>query len=289
MLINKMSASLREHQDACLILLKEFDRVCKLLNIRYVLFAGTLLGAVRHKGFIPWDDDLDILMFRSDYERFLLEAEKHLNRDLFFLQKEFSNHWPMFFSKLRLNRTTCLEKYYTKDLQEHNGIYIDIFPCDNAAKTAFGRKLQFASSKIIIAKSLYKRGYETDNVFKKIFMLMCRFVPNKPLLQFVKKSSFDGEYVHTFFAAASDFDKNVISKGIFENIILCKFEDGEFYIPKKYDELLTKLYGDYMILPNETERSVKKHAIFVDTENSYENYRDFHRSLKFDNYTKSIR
>ena len=158
MLFNKMSASLREHQDACLILLKEFDRVCKLLNIRYVLFAGTLLGAVRHKGFIPWDDDLDILMFRSDYERFLLEAEKHLNRDLFFLQKEFSNHWPMFFSKLRLNRTTCLEKYYPKDLQEHNGIYIDIFPCDNAAKTAFGRKLQFASSKIIIAKSLYKRG-----------------------------------------------------------------------------------------------------------------------------------
>ena len=89
MLVNENRASLREHQEACLVILKEFDRVCKLLNIRYFLFAGTLLGSIRHKGFIPWDDDLDVLMLRSDYDRFLAEAERILDNEKFFLQKEF--------------------------------------------------------------------------------------------------------------------------------------------------------------------------------------------------------
>ena len=289
MLINENGASLREHQEACLVLLKEFDRVCKLLNIRYCLFAGTLLGAVRHKGFIPWDDDLDVLMLRDDYVRFISQAEGLMDSKVFYLQKEFSVRWPMFFTKLRLNNTTCLEKHHPKDFEEHHGIYIDIFPCDNAKNSALGRKLQYFSSKVVIAKSLYKRGYETNNILKKIFMLLCRVLPQKPFLKVVKGNSSNGEYVHTFFAAASDFDKNIIPKRIFEDNIIAEFEDGKFYIPKQYDELLNKLYGDYMVLPNEVDRAKKKHAVFVDTKNSYEKYRDFHNNLKFDNYTKSIR
>ena len=80
------------HQAALLRLLRELDRVCKQLNIPYVLYAGTLLGAVRHEGFIPWDDDLDILMLREDYRRFLDEAPALLDADTFYLQKEFSGH-----------------------------------------------------------------------------------------------------------------------------------------------------------------------------------------------------
>ena len=91
-------ATIRDHQLALLTLLEEFDRVCKALDIPYVLFAGSLLGAVRHQGFIPWDDDLDIMMKRADYERFLKEANTVLDKDKFFLQKEFSEHWQMFFS-----------------------------------------------------------------------------------------------------------------------------------------------------------------------------------------------
>ena len=68
------------HQQALLQILREFDRVCRALNIPYVLFAGTMLGAVRHRGFIPWDDDLDVMMLRSDYERFLAQAEDILDR-----------------------------------------------------------------------------------------------------------------------------------------------------------------------------------------------------------------
>ena len=85
-------SSLLEHQQALYLLLEEFDRVCKKIDVSYILFAGTLLGAVRHQGFIPWDDDLDVLMLRKDYERFLAEANMHLNVEKFFFQKEFSEH-----------------------------------------------------------------------------------------------------------------------------------------------------------------------------------------------------
>ena len=148
------TATLAEHQQALYVVLCELDRICDKLNIPYFLFAGSLLGAVRHQGFIPWDDDLDIIMMRQDYERFLNEAPQILDCENFYVQAEFSDHWPMFFSKLRLNGTTCLEKYYPKDPLVHQGVYIDIFPCDNAFSGKFGSLVQFLCSKVIIAKSL---------------------------------------------------------------------------------------------------------------------------------------
>lgn len=288
MLNNGSGSSLREHQEACLVLLNEFDRVCKELNITYVLFAGTLLGAARHQGFIPWDDDLDVLMSRKDYEILISNADKFLDNK-FFLQREFSDHWPMFFSKLRLNGTTCLEKYHAKDKKEHHGIYIDIFPYDNAANTKFARKMQFLASKIVIAKSLDKRGYETASFIKKVFIIVCKLLPKRLFLKIAKSKNGDSKYVHTFFAASSDFEKNVFLRKHFEEKELMAFEGKEYFVPKLYDEILIKLYGNYMVLPSEEERSIKKHAIFVDTKNSYEVYSELHNDMKFLDRTESIR
>lgn len=282
-------ASLQEHQTALLKLLVEFDRICTTLNIPYILFAGTMLGAVRHQGFIPWDDDLDVLMLREDYERFLNEAEQALDQNEFYLQKEFSEHWPMFFSKLRLNNTTCLEKYHPKDPDIHQGVYIDIFPCDSSAKSNWVRKLQFYASKVVIAKSLLKRGYETDNLDKKMFMGVCRFLPLSPFLWFTKKGGCDSEYVHSFLGAASRFSKNVYPREIFRERIDVDFEGGAYPVPVEYDRLLKIIYGDYMQLPPPEQRVVKKHAVLVDLDNSYEQYRDYHKNMKFDIHTKSIR
>lgn len=282
-------SQLQEHQQALFILLREFDRVCRQLDIRYVLFAGTLLGSVRHKGFIPWDDDLDVLMPREDYERLMREANHVLDRQRFYLQKEFSAHWPMFFSKLRLNNTTCLEKYHPKDPMIHQGIYIDIFPCDNAAKTEIGRKFQFLCSKVVIAKALDRRGYETDSKKKKLFMLLCRLLPGKLFHKLAIRGSGDSKMVHSFFAAASDYHKNVYNRELFEGFISGSFEDGEFPVPKEYDLLLTQLYGDWRTLPPEEDRVCKQHAIFIDLHNSYENYAHYRDNMSFDVHTRSIR
>ena len=283
------TASVVEHQSALLKLLTEFDRVCSLIGVKYQLFAGTLLGSVRHKGFIPWDDDLDILMMREDYDKFLSEAEKYLDTEVFFLQKEFSKHWPMFFSKLRLNGTACIEKYRPRDPLVHQGIYIDIFPCDDAKATAFGRKIQFLSSKVVIAKSLDRRGYETKSRKKKLFMALCRLLPMKPFFNIVKNGKKNGKELHSFLAAAHSYSKNLYPRELLQNTVMGEFEGGKYPIPADFDTLLQTLYGEYMVLPSPEERKMKQHAIFVDTENSYENYLDLVKEIEFDGLTKSIR
>jgi len=281
--------ALQDHQNALLALLKEFDRVCRELEIPYVLFAGTMLGAVRHQGFIPWDDDLDVLMFRRDYERLLREGERILDREKFFLQKEFSPHWPMFFSKLRLNGTTCLEKYHPKDPEIHQGVYMDIFPCDDAAKTEWGRKFQFLCSKVVIAKALDRRGYETDSKKKKIFMAICRILPGKLFHRWAIGGKKDSPMVHSFFAAASGYAKNVYPRQLLAQQTTACFEDGKYPIVGEYDRLLTQLYGDWQTLPPEEERVCKQHAILVDLEHSYEAYAGYRDDMTFDVYTRSIR
>lgn len=287
---NTENATLEEHQKALYNLLEEFDRVCKILDISYFLFAGTLLGAIRHQGFIPWDDDLDILMMREDYEYFLKNANDYLNMEKFYLQKEFSEHWPMFFSKLRLNGTACLEKYHPKDIKTHQGIYIDIFPCDNAFDNRLCRKMQFYISKIVISKALAQRGYETDCFLKKVALKGCNLLPNPPFLRFTKLiGKSNSRYVHTFLAASSKYGKCIFPREWFDKTINIDFEGGKYPVPKDYDKILTRLYGNYMKLPSEEERKYKVHAILVDVNHSYKIYEHYRDNMKFTEFTRSIR
>ena len=279
----------QKHQQALLTLLEEFDRVCKVLNIPYVLFAGSLLGAVRHEGFIPWDDDLDVLMLRQDYERLLSEAESVLNTERFYLQKEFSDHWPLFFSKLRLNHTACLEKYHPKDPNIHQGIYIDIFPCDNCLGSALGRKVQFLASKVVIAKALNRRGYDTPSKLKRIFMAVCSCLPTVPFLKLAKKGKPNSQYVHGFFGGAHGFEKSVFRRQWFAQQSVKIFEGKQYPVPSEYDALLSTLYGDYMRLPSECERKIKQHALLVDFERSWEAYEHYRDDMTFEINTRSIR
>lgn len=116
-------------------ILNDFDSFCRSNNIQYSLAYGTVLGAVRHKGFIPWDDDLDVMMTRENYNKFLW---LYKDNEKYTLQKE-QIDYPLYFSKLRKNETTFIEniKYRKKWKNIHQGIYIDIFPEDKVAKNKF--------------------------------------------------------------------------------------------------------------------------------------------------------
>lgn len=281
-------STLKEHQAVLLELLKEFDRVCKKHNIPYVLFCGSALGAVRHKGIIPWDDDLDVSMLREDYERFLKVAPSEL-KEQYFLQEAFSEHWPMYFSKLRKNNTACLEKYHPKDKKIHQGIYIDLFPCDNAADTEKKRIWQFRASRVVVAKSLWKRGYETDSKRKKLVMLLCRLLPLKPFYNYAKGVKWkDSEHVHTFLACTSNPKKGTYLRKWFEETVEMDFEGMKFPVSAHYDELLTTLYGDYMTIPDEEDRKIKVHAILVDTKRDYTEFEDYRNGMTWDVYTRNI-
>ena len=272
-------ATLEEHQKAMYKLLVVFDKVCRELNIRYFLFSGTLLGAVRHQGFIPWDDDLDVLMLREDYEHLMREAPAFFEKENLFLQQEHSEHFPMFFSKLRINGTTCLEPYYPKDNEMHQGVYMDIFPCDNAYNSKIGRWLQFAASKIVIAKALDAEGYVTNSKLKKAVMCVSRCFPRTPFQRIVEGPKKQTKFKHSFFGGSSRINRSVYPSDIFSNSIELPFEAGSFWCPQRYDVLLEILYGDYMKIPTPEERKYKRHAILVDLKNSYEKYADYRENV----------
>ena len=278
------------HKDILLDMLQVVDAICQKHNIRYTLFAGTALGAVRHQGFIPWDDDLDIVMLRSDYDRFLEIAETELDQEKYYLQKEFSAHWPMFFSKLRKNNTACIERYIPKDDETHQGIYIDIFPCDNLSDSCVIRKIQFLASKVVIAKSLDRRGYLTDSILKKVFIAVCRCLPLRLMYKITcANNSKNTKFVHTFLGASSKYKKSVYPREWFTNISYMKFADKEYPVSAHYDALLTQLYGDYMTPHTPDERKCKVHADLVDTEKSYTEYLEWQKQQKITVYTRSIR
>lgn len=285
-----MGYDLREHQQVMLEMLREVDRICKKHQIQYTLFAGTLLGAVRHQGFIPWDDDLDIVMLRPEYERFLKIAAQEIDTRAFYLQAEFSSHWPMFFTKLRRNGTACIERYVPKDYDTHMGVYIDIFPCDNLYDQPLLRKMQFWASKLVIAKALSARGYSTDNIKKKLFILLSHLFPRKILASFVRNERGNHtKKVHTFFAASSKYSKNIYPREWFLETKKLLFEGYEFPAPRQYHEILMQLYGDYQVPTPVSERGKKVHGEIVDLSHPYTLYRDVQKNLKIKEFTRSIR
>ncbi len=282
-------ATIKEHQAVLLEILEEFDRVCKKHDIPYILFAGSALGAVRHQGFIPWDDDLDIALLREDYDR-LMKLNPDEWNPAYYMQCEYSDHWPIHFSKLRKNNTTCLEKYHPKDNQIHQGIYVDVFPIDSASKNSLIRKLQFISSKIVQAKSFYKRGYETNSLAKKMVMVFSRLLPLRLFHNIVTlRSNKTSKLVHSFLGGSINFKKGIFERNWFTETVQVPFETLLVPISSHYNELLTMQYGDYMTLPSEEDRKQKVHAILVDTEKNYTEYVHYRDKMNFDVLTKSIR
>ena len=139
-----------------LLIVSEVKRVCDEEHIPYFIIGGTALGAVRHGGFIPWDDDFDIGMLRDDYERFLEVAPLKLSKFYFLQCYKTDPNTPFYFAKVRMNDTLFVEKYCGK-ISMHQGIYIDIFPYDNLPITLAERKKQLRKvilySELFIAKS----------------------------------------------------------------------------------------------------------------------------------------
>ena len=162
-----MNVDIKDFQYKILEIAFYFDEFCKKYDIEYYLMGGSALGAVRHDGFFPWDDDFDVFMTFNNYHKFLHYASIHLDTEKFHLQRENSTEWPLFFSKLRMNGTTCIEKGYNK---MHQGIYIDIMCLYNVSPNKFVRYIQYLSAQILKATSLYLVDYDSDSFFKKVFI-----------------------------------------------------------------------------------------------------------------------
>lgn len=259
-----MDIKIREVQKIELEILLEFDRICKEEGLKYQLFDGTLLGAIRHKGFIPWDDDIDVAMLREDYEIFLKVAQKKLGLDYFLQTTDTDKNYVNPFAKIRKNGTVFKENM-VKDIDMHHGVYIDIFPMDNAKPhTAKGhRQVKILNYFREIKKARTQKKDQQESFFQRILSdSMVDNGINYALNLFAKrKTNYISDLV--FNNTEKLYDEFSLSSKAFESMMMVNFEGYKFPIPKNFHEVLTIYYGDYMTLPAKADQKPHHHIVEI--------------------------
>ncbi|MBR1762696.1 MAG: LicD family protein [Eubacterium sp.] len=244
-------------------ILKEIVRICEKHGIKYYLAYGTLIGAIRHKGFIPWDDDIDIWMFREDYEKFAKIAPKELGEEFFYQDWKTEKEYPYNFAKVRMNGTEFKENL-TNNMKMHQGIWVDIFPLDKEREDITDKEiLKFHERakriRTIIELPLLLK-VKDKTIYRIIGKLLYLLVPynylhNKLLKMETEFNKTDSD----IYSFKMDEVVNRFNSGDFGDGIMAEFEGEMFRIPKNYDKVLRIEYGDYMQLPP-VEKRVTNHT-----------------------------
>lgn len=261
------SSTLRQVQLVQLEILKEVDSLCKKHDINYWLAGGTQLGAVRHNGFIPWDDDLDIAMLRDDYERFINVAQKELDERYFVQTWDTDPFFALPITKIRKKGTLFVEAGSCKS-KLNQGIFIDVFPydawCENEMEREHRAKLMYLYYKLLLVKSKYSPWLNggSFNIKKWLAYTPVRaisvIIPKETMkkkyfkLQTAERQNVNSEYV--FGSGEPQNIRSPMRRVVVEKLVLHQFEDMQAPIPCNFDEYLSKAYGDYMKLPPEDKR-----------------------------------
>ena len=284
-----------------LMILDEIDRLCRKNNIKYTLCGGSLLGAIRHKGFIPWDDDIDISMLREDYDKFCKVCEDQLDKEKYFLQNtDTDSEYRFIYGRMLLNGTT-----YIRSGQEHmkfkNGIFVDIFPrdgcSDNIVLFKIQRALGFIMRKILYSPIGYVRtkklsskiAFKILSIFPRSFALgILALIQNLNfdkktdvvycygLMGYVEKRKLDmGKVAYKKYrkslkdeTAIQKAERREREKGLkrlfFEKVSDMQFDGLKVMVTDYYDTWLKYNYEDYMKLPPENKRVVHQVASCYD-------------------------
>lgn len=257
-------------QNILLGFLLEIDRICKKHNIKYFLAGGTLLGAVRHKGFIPWDDDADVMMLREDYDKFLKVLPYELPHNFAIQNDEKTSHFP--FTKIRINDTVFSTEFSSRFDDIHNGIFFDVLAQDQTSNNKLIRKLHMhatASTRWLVldkwrgtkvnAKS--KISSFVANLLKTIFPLsFLEKLQNALMSQFKNKKNTK----YLFDSMGRNITRGEFPKQWLEEAVYVDFENVKLPIPKEYDKYLSYLYGDYMEMIPVSLRHVSHDIIRMD-------------------------
>lgn len=259
---------LKKIQDTELDILLRFDKICRENNLTYCLDGGTALGAVRHKGFIPWDDDIDVNMPRNDYDTFMEIGQEQLGEEFFLQNRNTDPSSPFSFAKIRKNNTTFLE-WNKRNIKMHHGIFIDIFPLDVLPRNLDYREKYIEKCYRLNNKLVKRMIPDRSSVPKKSIKWIVGAISRRIqhyLLCLIPAKSIDREINEEFPKYNSrGFDGNdcishsYATKTVLPSEIMfppkeIDFEGHKFYAPADCDAYLKILYGNYMQLPKEEDR-----------------------------------
>ena len=252
--------TIRKIHSVLLIIAKELKRICEKHDIKYFMLAGTLLGAIRHKGFIPWDDDMDFGMLRTDYDKFLEICKTELDHQHFFIQNmDTDEGFGKFYTRILL-KDTALTYDFIKETSQKKCFFIDIFPYDNIPNSKIFQKKHCIVMSFALRLVKQKMGYliEKTTLIGNIELLFEKFFSLNYVKELYKKEQVrynkkERKYVTCQNAGYGYFKESLKKKWLLE-IVDMQFEDISLPGLKEYDEYLKYMYGDYMIIPPEEDR-----------------------------------
>ena len=271
-----MSDSVRDVQDKILETMKYIDKLCRENGIVYYIMGGTALGAIRHGGFIPWDDDLDIFMTPEEYKKFK-EAFERDNSDKFVIQEWKTTKNYLEYSKVRMNGTTFIEDVYKDRKDMHHGIYVDIMILHKVPMSKFTQKKVYYYSKFVTLYALSQRNWKPKSKGQAIVLKSLKLLPCKALAKMCYKKiyKYDGRtenFKYCYWITPAKFRNGLFDADFFSSPVDIPFEDTVLMGSEKIKEYLEYRYGDYMKLPSEEQQRAAVHAMIFDTQKDYKEY-----------------
>lgn len=270
------SKNVKEVQGKILEVMKYIDTLCRKHNITYYIMGGTALGAVRHGGFIPWDDDLDIFMVPSEYIKFkrVFEAE---NSPLFILQEWRTTPGYLEYAKVRMNGTTFIEEAFKDRKDLHQGIYVDIMLLHKVPENKAVQKLVYYESKFVTLYALSQRNWRPKTKAQAIMLKSLRFMPCKLMARcfyrrIYKYDDLEADFKYCYWITPAKFRSGLFDASFFSEPVDIPFEDTVLLGSKKIKEYLEYRYGDYMKLPSEEAQKAALHAMIFDVNKDYREY-----------------
>lgn len=262
------NAHLSKLQSELLDLLVEFDRVCRKHGIRYFLSCGTLLGAVRHHGFIPWDNDVDVELFREDYEKFRSVCSLELNEGFSFLDHVTDEEyfWP--FGKL-IKKGTSYQRPSHGELKQKNGICIDVFVLDKMPEDSFRQHImEYVTTfcRKILWAPVGVKAISFSMKWMIFFLLSCIPRTWAYWLHQTVARCYEGTSTpcRGFFCTSFRTPRGyAIKEEWYKHVVDSSFEGHTFPIPGGFHDILYLKYNDYMKLPPEEERRGSSPAEYI--------------------------
>ena len=268
-----------------------FKQFCEKHNLTYFLCGGACIGAIRHKGFIPWDDDIDMLMFRDDYEKLGSLWEQYADTDRYSYSRsneKASQHRTD--TAIQDNHTTFIN-YHSRNADINHGLAIEIIPLDGCPKSVVKQYKQIFFAMIYSLFSAQRLPDRQGRLLRTISKFLLRIIksPRKRYKiwsyaekQMIKYNIEDCDYIKELVCGFRSM-KRKLPKELFKEVVYVEYEGHKVPVPIGYDTYLKMIFGDYMAYPPESERKPKHHTVYINLDEGYKNFKGKHYCTEIGN------